>query len=36
MAGRRLCGSRVETGRFGAQMLVELANDGRMTVILDI
>ena len=28
-------GVRVETGRFGAMMLVELVNDGPVTLILD-
>ncbi|CAI9405379.1 D-aminoacyl-tRNA deacylase [Aestuariimicrobium sp. T2.26MG-19.2B] len=28
-------GARVETGRFGAQMQVELVNDGPVTIILD-
>lgn len=28
-------GVRVETGAFGAQMLVELVNDGPVTIILD-
>lgn len=28
-------GARVETGRFGAHMIVELANDGPVTLILD-
>jgi D-aminoacyl-tRNA deacylase len=34
----RLCslGSRVATGSFGAEMLVELANDGPVTVIVDL
>ncbi len=31
---RRL-GARVETGRFGADMLLELANDGPVTVLLE-
>ena len=31
----RLLGARVATGRFGADMLVELANQGPVTVILD-
>jgi D-aminoacyl-tRNA deacylase len=29
-------GVRVETGRFGARMSVELANDGPVTIILDV
>jgi D-aminoacyl-tRNA deacylase len=32
----RAGGARVATGRFGADMLVELANDGPVTVILDV
>ena len=31
----RISGARVETGRFGADMLVELANQGPVTLILD-
>lgn len=31
----RTVGVRVETGRFGARMLVELVNDGPVTVVLD-
>jgi D-tyrosyl-tRNA(Tyr) deacylase len=31
----RVLGARVATGRFGADMLVELANQGPVTVILD-
>ena len=31
----RALGARVATGRFGADMLVELANQGPVTVILD-
>jgi D-tyrosyl-tRNA(Tyr) deacylase len=31
---RRL-GAKVATGRFGADMLVELANDGPVTLIID-
>jgi D-tyrosyl-tRNA(Tyr) deacylase len=31
----RELGARVETGRFGAQMQVELVNDGPFTVVLD-
>ena len=29
-------GARVATGRFGADMLLELANDGPVTLILDV
>jgi D-tyrosyl-tRNA(Tyr) deacylase len=29
------CGVQVETGVFGARMLVELANDGPVTIVLD-
>ena len=29
-------GIAVETGRFGARMMVELANDGPVTIVLDI
>jgi len=29
-------GARVETGTFGAKMLLELANDGPVTVIVDV
>ena len=29
-------GARVETGRFGAMMQVELVNDGPMTLLLDV
>jgi len=32
---RRLLPGRVETGRFGAQMEVELVNDGPVTLILE-
>lgn len=32
----RSLGARVSTGRFGADMLVELANDGPVTVIVDV
>jgi len=28
-------GAEVVTGRFGAEMLVELANDGPVTLIID-
>ncbi|HET7520983.1 MAG TPA: D-aminoacyl-tRNA deacylase, partial [Candidatus Limnocylindria bacterium] len=31
----RALGHRVETGRFGASMAVELVNDGPFTLILD-
>jgi D-tyrosyl-tRNA(Tyr) deacylase len=31
----RALGASVATGRFGADMLVELANQGPVTVILD-
>jgi D-tyrosyl-tRNA(Tyr) deacylase len=29
-------GAEVQTGRFGADMLVELANDGPVTIVLDL
>lgn len=32
----RDAGAEVSTGRFGAEMLVELGNDGPVTVLLDI
>jgi D-aminoacyl-tRNA deacylase len=35
VAAIRAHGVRVETGRFGADMLVELVNDGPVTLILD-
>ncbi|MDX6203835.1 MAG: D-aminoacyl-tRNA deacylase [Frankiales bacterium] len=35
VATLRAEGARVETGRFGADMAVELVNDGPMTLILD-
>lgn len=35
IAAAKDCGAPVETGRFGADMLVEIANDGPVTVILD-
>jgi D-tyrosyl-tRNA(Tyr) deacylase len=35
VATLRAEGARVETGRFGADMAVELVNDGPMTVLLD-
>jgi D-tyrosyl-tRNA(Tyr) deacylase len=31
----RAAGFRVETGRFGAEMAVELVNDGPVTIWLD-
>jgi D-tyrosyl-tRNA(Tyr) deacylase len=31
----RAAGARVETGRFGAEMTVELTNDGPFTLVLD-
>ncbi len=31
----RACGIRVATGRFGAHMLVELENDGPVTLVVD-
>ena len=31
----RLLGAHVETGRFGAHMLVSLANDGPVTLVID-
>ena len=34
-AALRELGVRVETGRFGAHMLVELENDGPVTIVLD-
>ncbi len=34
-AGLRAAGLRVETGRFGADMAVELVNDGPVTILLD-
>ncbi len=34
-AGLRAAGVSVETGRFGAMMLVELINDGPVTILLD-
>ena len=36
VAHLRDLGATVATGRFGADMLVELANDGPVTVILDV
>lgn len=35
MARLRDLGARVETGRFGAEMAVELVNDGPFTLVLD-
>jgi D-tyrosyl-tRNA(Tyr) deacylase len=35
VATLRAEGARVETGRFGADMAVELVNDGPMTLLLD-
>jgi D-tyrosyl-tRNA(Tyr) deacylase len=35
VAALRERGVRVETGRFGAHMLVELENDGPVTIVLD-
>lgn len=35
VATLRAEGARVETGRFGADMAVELVNDGPMTMLLD-
>lgn len=35
-AALRETGIRVETGRFGARMAVELANDGPVTIVLDL
>lgn len=35
-AALRALGARVRTGRFGADMRVELVNDGPITVVLDI
>ena len=34
--GLRDLGVKVKTGRFGARMAVELANDGPVTIILDV
>ncbi len=34
-AGLRAAGLRVATGRFGADMAVELVNDGPVTILLD-
>jgi D-tyrosyl-tRNA(Tyr) deacylase len=36
VAGLRGLGALVQTGRFGADMRVELVNDGPVTVILDV
>jgi D-tyrosyl-tRNA(Tyr) deacylase len=35
VAGLRDLGARVETGRFGAQMALELVNDGPITILLE-
>jgi D-aminoacyl-tRNA deacylase len=35
-AALREAGVRVETGRFGARMAVELVNDGPVTIVLDL
>jgi D-tyrosyl-tRNA(Tyr) deacylase len=35
VATLRTLGVRVETGRFGAEMAVELVNDGPFTIWLD-
>ena len=35
-AGLRALGVPVETGVFGAHMVVELANDGPVTIVLDV
>lgn len=35
VAALRTLGARVETGRFGADMAVELVNDGPLTIVLD-
>ncbi|MDR7556390.1 MAG: D-aminoacyl-tRNA deacylase [Armatimonadota bacterium] len=35
-AGLRARGLRVATGRFGARMLVEIANDGPVTLLLEV
>lgn len=36
VAALRRRGARVETGRFGAMMTVNLVNDGPMTLVLDL
>ena len=36
VAELRALGAEVATGRFGADMLVELANDGPVTIVLDV
>lgn len=36
VAALRASGHRVETGRFGAHMEVELVNDGPVTLVLDV
>jgi D-tyrosyl-tRNA(Tyr) deacylase len=35
VAALRDLGARVETGRFGAQMALELVNDGPITILLE-
>jgi D-tyrosyl-tRNA(Tyr) deacylase len=35
-AALRRCGARVETGRFGADMRVELVNDGPVTLMVEV
>lgn len=35
MSALRATGLRVETGRFGAEMAVELVNDGPVTILID-
>jgi D-aminoacyl-tRNA deacylase len=35
-AALRDSGVHVETGRFGARMVVEIANDGPVTIVLDV
>jgi D-tyrosyl-tRNA(Tyr) deacylase len=35
VSGLRASGLRVETGRFGAEMAVELVNDGPVTILID-
>jgi D-tyrosyl-tRNA(Tyr) deacylase len=35
VGGLRSLGAEVATGRFGADMVVELANDGPVTIVLD-
>jgi D-tyrosyl-tRNA(Tyr) deacylase len=36
VAELRRLGATVATGRFGADMLVELANDGPVTILLEV